>query len=178
MTQELYQNALLFAGEKHAEQCVPGTKANYLLHISNVTMEVMIAHTKSPNFNLDMAIQMAILHDTIEDTETTFNELITNFGESIANGVLALTKNNNLSSKKERMMDSLQRILMQPNEVGIVKLADRITNLQKPPKHWDSNKISLYYQESIHISETLSNKNEYLNQRLLDKISNYKRFLR
>ena len=48
--QELYQKAMKFAGEMHHEQKVPGTNANYLLHISNVAMEVLMAYAHKPDF--------------------------------------------------------------------------------------------------------------------------------
>ena len=40
MIQSIYQKAMKFAGEKHASQKVPGSNANYLLHLSNVAMEI------------------------------------------------------------------------------------------------------------------------------------------
>ncbi|MFT5168236.1 MAG: (p)ppGpp synthase/HD superfamily hydrolase [Saprospiraceae bacterium] len=162
MIQELYQKAMKFAGEKHSNQKVPGTNANYLLHISNVAMEVLTAYYSGNKFDINFAIQTAILHDTIEDTTTDYNELKTEFGEQIATAVQALTKDEKLPSKRERMVDSLNRINQLDNEVGLVKLADRIINLQSPPGHWDDNKISNYLEEAKMIAETLKDKNEYL----------------
>lgn len=175
--QETYQKAIKFAGEKHKDQKVPGTNANYLLHISNVAMEIIWAYKENNNFNINYAIQLALLHDTLEDTETSFKELENNFGEKVAQGVLALTKNENLVTKEERMIDSLNRINELEKEVGIVKLADRITNLQEPPKHWSKDKIDKYLKEAKLISNTLSNKHGYLNKRLLTKITEYKIFI-
>lgn len=177
MTQELYQKAIKFAGEKHKDQKVPGTNSNYLLHISNVAMEIIIAHNANNNFDLNYAVQLALLHDTLEDTDTYFSELLNMFGEKVANGVQALTKNKNISSKKEKMIDSLNRINKLEKEVGMVKLADRITNLQEPPKHWKKDKIQHYLSEAIVINETLNNKNEYLNKRLENKIAEYKKYV-
>lgn len=173
MLQELYQAAFKFAGEKHKNQKVPGTNANYLLHIGNVAMEILVAYANGANFDVNYAVQVAILHDTIEDTNTTFEEVATVFNKSIADGVLALTKNEKLPTKKERMLDSLERINQLNKEVGIVKLADRITNLQKPPAHWSKEKCLTYLEEAKVISSALSEKNEYLNKRLLRKISEY-----
>ena len=51
LDQSLYQKTIKFAGEKHAHQKVPGTNSNYLLHISNVAMEVIAAYMQEPNFN-------------------------------------------------------------------------------------------------------------------------------
>ncbi|UII28301.1 HD domain-containing protein [Fulvivirga maritima] len=177
MIQEIYQSAMKFAGEKHKSQKVPGTEANYLLHISNVAMEVMVAHQAKGDFDLELSIQVAILHDTLEDTETTYEELAQKFSERVAEGVLALTKNAELPSKKERMADSLKRVALLEKEVGLVKLADRITNLQKPPAHWSIEKINGYHQEAKLINQVLSNKNEYLNNRLAAKIEEYEQYL-
>ncbi|WP_425659233.1 HD domain-containing protein [Tenacibaculum ascidiaceicola] len=177
MTQELYQKAIKFAGEKHKDQKVPGTNSNYLLHISNVAMEIILAHNAANNFDLNYAVQLALLHDTLEDTDTDFSELLNMFGEKVAIGVQALTKNKNLDSKKEKMTDSLNRINKLEKEVGMVKLADRITNLQEPPKHWKKDKIQHYLSEAIVINKALNNKNEYLNKRLENKITEYKKYV-
>lgn len=176
MTQELYQQAIKFAGEKHNNQKVPGSSANYLLHISNVAMEIMMAYSANKNFDINFALQLAILHDTIEDTNTTYEELKNNFGERIAKGVEALSKNEDLQTKKVRMMDSLERINLLEKEVGMVKIADRITNLQKPPGHWTLDKINHYIKEAKLIRESLSNKNEYLELRLEGKIKEYSEY--
>lgn len=175
MTQELYQKAIKFAGEKHSEQKVPGTNSNYLLHLSNVAMEVLIAHSFDDVFDIDFAVQIALLHDTIEDTNTTFEDIKSNFGVAIAEAVQALSKNETLQSKREKMMDSLTRINKLAKEVAIVKLADRITNLQTPPRHWNKSKVISYCEEAKLISSTLSDKNEYLNKRLSLKITAYEK---
>ncbi|MBS9461318.1 bifunctional (p)ppGpp synthetase/guanosine-3',5'-bis(diphosphate) 3'-pyrophosphohydrolase [Flagellimonas sp. 389] len=173
MTQELYQKAIKFAGEKHSNQKVPGTNSNYVLHISNVAMEVLMAHHFDNNFDVDFAVQVALLHDTIEDTDTDFEEIKSVFGEAIANAVQALTKDESLPSKQERMTDSLSRINKLQKEVGLVKLADRITNLQTPPDYWSKEKIMKYCEEAKLISNALNNKNAYLNERLDLKIADY-----
>ncbi|NHN24309.1 bifunctional (p)ppGpp synthetase/guanosine-3',5'-bis(diphosphate) 3'-pyrophosphohydrolase [Flavobacterium jejuense] len=173
MTQELYQKAMLFAGEKHSDQKVPGTNSNYLLHISNVAMEIMIAYSNDKNFDLNFAIQTAILHDTIEDTSTNYNEIKDLFGEPIAKAVKALTKDSSIEYKEDRMKDSLNRINELQKEVGIVKIADRITNLQTPPAHWEKEKIIKYCEEAKLILKNLSDKNDYLIKRLQLKIQEY-----
>lgn len=178
MTQELYQKAIKFAGEKHSKQKVPGTNANYLLHISNVAMEVLFAYNFDPSFDIDFAIQTAILHDTIEDTDTDAEEIKQIFSEPIAKAVQALTKDEKLLSKEEKMMDSLIRVNKLQKEVGIVKIADRITNLQTPPEHWTKNKIIKYCKEAKLISSHLNNKNEYLNKRLESKIEEYEQMIK
>ena len=121
-------------------------------------MEVFMAHKEEPNFNIELAIQLALLHDVLEDTPLSFKELEDTFGNIVATGVLALTKNASLD-KKDQMEDSLARILQQGKEVAIVKLCDRITNLQKPPLKWDKEKIKKYHLQAVTIAETLEGKN-------------------
>ena len=132
----LHQTTIKFATIKHVaiNQKVPVTELPYVVHLSNVAMEVLMANANTEDFNVALAIQAALLHDTIEDTDTTFSEVEENFGTAVANAVLALTKNESLP-KEEQMMDNLKRIKKLPYEVWAVKMADRITNLQKPPSH-------------------------------------------
>ena len=170
--QTLYQDAIKFATYKHMEkrQKVKGTKLPYVVHLSNVAMEIFMAAPHSEDFNLIYAIQAALLHDTIEDTQTTFDEIKENFGEDIAIAVLALSKNEKLPKDKQ-IPDSLARIKKLQREVWAVKLADRITNLQPPPPNWSRAKNIKYLKESQTILEELKDGNPYLAKRLEDKIS-------
>lgn len=100
---------MAYAALKHGEQKMP-TRLPYVMHLSNVDMEVILAHQQEHNFNLKEALQLALLHDSLEDTDTSFEDIEHEFGKDIADGVLALTKNQNLQ-KQEQMADSLHRIL-------------------------------------------------------------------
>lgn len=59
----------------------------------------------------------------------------------------------------------------------MVKLADRITNLGTPPKHWDSEKIKKYQKEASLILSCLGNSNIYLAKRLEEKIREYNKYI-
>lgn len=172
--QTKYQKAIQSAAKRHADsnQVIPGTNLPYVVHLSNVAMEILIAAQKTEHFDPEFAIQVALLHDILEDTETTFDELADEFGKEIAQAVLALTKNPELP-KEERMDDSLKRIKALRKEVWAVKLADRITNLQAPPKHWSLEKIKAYQEQAISIYNALKGGNAYLEERILEKISAY-----
>ena len=177
--QTLYQQAIKFSTAKHLEkeQKVPGTDLPYVVHLSNVTMEIIIAAAYSDNFDLDFAVQVALLHDTIEDTSANFDELKNNFGIEIANAVSALTKNTDLP-KEQQMQDSLTRIKKLQSEVWAIKLADRITNLQSPPKYWDNRKVIKYHKEAQIILNVLKDGNEFLAKRLEAKIEEYEKYIR
>jgi (p)ppGpp synthase/HD superfamily hydrolase len=154
--QTLYQETIKYATAKHLEkeQKVPGTDLPYVVHLSNVTMEVIVAAFNTEKFDLGFAIQVALLHDTIEDTSADFGELEGRFGVKIAEAVSALTKNKDLP-KEQQMMDCLVRIKKLQPEVSAIKLADRITNLQQPPVHWDREKRIKYQKEALVILSEL-----------------------
>lgn len=172
--QTIYQKTIAFAAQKHGSQKMPDGLP-YIVHLSNVAMEVFMAHKEEPNFNIELAIQLALLHDVLEDTLLSFKELEDVFDGVVARGVLALTKNTSLD-KKDQMQDSLTRIAEQDKEVAIVKLCDRITNLQKPPVKWDKEKIKKYHLQAVTIAQALDGKNAYLDKRILDKITAYTAF--
>jgi (p)ppGpp synthase/HD superfamily hydrolase len=171
---ERYLAAWNYAAAMHGEQKVPGTQLPYLTHIGAVTMEVLTALAEGSQMaDPDLAVQCALLHDVLEDTPATYAEVAARFGVAVADGVLALTKNKALPSKAEQMADSLTRIRQQPSEVWIVKLADRITNLQPPPAHWDAAKIADYQAESGTILDALGEADGWMAERLRGKIAGY-----
>ena len=138
-----FNKALTFAAAAHQGQTMPGSDLPYLVHLSRVAMEVMIAlHTK-PDLDHSLAIQ-------------------------------ALTKDKSLP-KAEAMADSLARIKKQPQEIWMVKMADRIANLGPPPDYWDVQKILTYRDEAMRIHDELKGANEHLAERLKRKIMDYRK---
>lgn len=171
-----YLTAWRFAAEMHGEQKVPDTQLPYLVHVGAVAMEVMAALAQGSRVDdPDLAVQCALLHDVMEDTPATYADVAERFGVVVADGVLALTKTKTLPSKREQMADSLARIRQQPREVWMVKLADRITNLQLPPAHWTAAKVVAYRAEAQVILDTLGEVDEWLAGRLHRKIARYPR---
>lgn len=170
--QDLYVRALDFAEELHRSQKVPGTDRPYVTHLAKVSMEVMAALFHHPDAHADLAVACAILHDAIEDTEATFELIHEVFGSEVAAGVSALTKDYRIP-KEDQMRDSLDRILQQPSEIAMVKLADRITNLAPPPAHWNKAKCLAYQAEAGIILQRLGHASSFLAQRLQSRIDTY-----
>ena len=171
-SQELYIKAFKFAAEAHKTQKVPGSDLPYIVHIAMVCMEIMAALSAlcvEDDLDGDLAIQCALLHDVIEDVGIKYDNLKNKFGIKVADGVNALSKNKDIKSKKAQMIDSLERIKEQPKEVWMVKMADRISNLQPPPFYWDQEKTSEYKEEAKLIYDNLKNANKLL-RKLFDKI--------
>lgn len=173
--QELIAKAWFFASRVHKEQHYPGEQLPYLTHIGNVMMEVMAV---SPLLDdTELALICAILHDTIEDTVVTYEDIVNEFGTLVADGVMALSKDETLPTKREQMLDSLKRIELQPKEVWVVKMADRVANLGKPPHYWSVEKMEVYRDEAQIILDHLSPANEVMAKRLEEKIEQYRNYI-
>ncbi len=171
--QDEYTRAYLFAARAHKGQAWPGDPAlNYMVHVNLVCMEVIAALQVEPGHDEDLAIKCALLHDVIEDTQVSRDEIRAEFGLAVANGVKSLSKNPDLS-KTLKMADSLRRIQQQPREIQMVKLADRIVNLLPPPEDWAADQIKSYRDESILILETLGSASKFLAARLAARIREY-----
>jgi (p)ppGpp synthase/HD superfamily hydrolase len=175
-SQDDYVRAYRFAAQAHLGQTVPGKDLPYITHPSLVSMEVIAALGAEPGRDGNLAIQCALLHDVIEDTDVVLEQLEAIFGKAVAQGVLALSKDETLE-KSRQMPDSLRRIQQQPGEVWMVKLADRISNLAPPPYYWTKEKIASYREEAIEIHDALHSASPFLAARLLDKIEAYKAYL-
>jgi (p)ppGpp synthase/HD superfamily hydrolase len=169
---ELYIKACRFAAQAHRGQLIPSSDLPYLLHLNLVSMEILAALSAEAGHDGDLAVTCALLHDTIEDTDTTYAQIESLFGTKVADGVAALSKNLDLE-KSQQLADSLDRIASQPTEIWMVKLADRITNLQPPPAHWDTAKIRRYRDEAIEIHTRLQAASPFLASRLAEKIQDY-----
>jgi (p)ppGpp synthase/HD superfamily hydrolase len=171
-SRDLYMRAWHFASARHVAQKVPSSDLPYITHVGAVAMEVLATLALESFAEPDLAVACALLHDTVEDTETTREDREKEFGTAVAAGVVALSKDDALP-KEERMADSLRRILLQPREVWLVKLADRTVNMEPAPAHWPSEKRRTYQRQATEILETLGAASPSLAARLRDKIARY-----
>lgn len=170
--QEAWLRAWRFASRAHAGQNIPGRDLPYLVHLGAVAMEVTVAHQLVSFERPTLAIQCALLHDVLEDTQAAAEEVEALFGADVLAGIRALSKDPALP-KATAMADSLARIRAQPREVWAVKLADRITNLAAPPSSWQADKIERYKQEATLILAELGGAHEPLAARLAFRIAAY-----
>lgn len=171
------QRAWKLASEKHDGQkyggSVEGQQIEYLEHIGSVLLEVQNAIKNDKSIDVKRASLGAVFHDLLEDTDCERESIRLSYGRDILEIVEALTKNENLPSKKEMMEDSLSRIKNTYKEAAVVKMADRISNLYSPPFYWDKNRMIEYVSEARMIHEKLSEYNLYLGERLMTKIEKY-----
>lgn len=173
--QDLATKAWNFACQRHAEegQLVPGTKVQYSRHFGSVVMEVMsVLHAEEQEYDANLAVLCAILHDTVEDTKTTPEEIADNFGQAVADGVRALSKKDKASGEPIPG-DYFDRIKAQPREVWLVKMADRVVNLQPPPSGWTREKCVNYKEEAKKILRAFRSASAVMAYRLEKKIEQY-----
>ncbi len=149
----LLNKAYVYAMKKHGEQI----RANGDPYFSH-PLEVAAILT---DLHLDEAtIAVALLHDTIEDTDATRTEIDEIFGERIGNLVEGLTKLKriDLVSKKAEQAENLRRLLLAISDdirVLLVKLADRLHNM-RTLHHVKPHKRARIAQETMEIYAPLA----------------------
>ncbi len=168
MNLERFYDVLFFALRAHQGQKMKfPSDMDYSAHLFGVAF-IALNFSKDNDVDLNQVVSIALLHDTIEDTDVTYEEVEIRFGKEIADGVLALTKNENLP-KEFQMEDCLNRILkLNKKEVAIVKLADRCFNTRCRVENWSLEKQEKYINEAKNICDKigfycLPLKNEILN---------------
>ena len=128
--------ALHFAAEKHRDQRRKGQCASpYINHPIEVA-ELLVRVGQVSEVAL---LQAAVLHDTVEDTETTFQELEERFGTDVRAMVEEVTDDKTLP-KEERKRRQIERAPHLSAGARQIKLADKTCNVRdlvtKPPLDW------------------------------------------
>jgi len=165
--QDFYNKTLFYAAAAHNGQFYAGNLP-YVIHVCMVADEVLAADRIEPFSNIKDAVQIALLHDVLEDTPITKEEMLLHFSPEVVHGVDLLTKKDGLP-----LSEYFKGIKDGGRDVSAIKMCDRIINLQKPPASWDANKIFEYYEESKVILEMLGWSSDYISGRLKMKIELY-----
>jgi len=90
----------------------------------------------------------ALLHDTVEDTGTTYDEIRDGFGETVAKLVAEMTDDKSLK-KKDRKEKQVEHAPDLSDGAKLIKIADKISNVREiaydPPRKWSGARKSKYY---------------------------------
>ncbi len=158
----LVLKALSFAAEKHRDQRRKGIEAspyinhpimlaNVLWHVGGVSDAVVIA--------------AAMLHDTVEDTQTTPEELEQQFGKQVCDIVLEVTDDQHLPPVLRKRL----QVIKAPHTTHmakLVKLADKICNvrdiLDAPPAGWTLARKRRYFDWAKEVVDSMRGTNERL----------------
>ena len=138
--------ALAFAADKHRDQRRKDAAASpYINHpIALASVLVREGGVADPD-----VLAAALLHDTVEDTQTTPVELAAAFGPAIAAIVEEVTDDKSLP-KAERKRLQVEHAAAMSRQAKLVKLADKICNLRDmadhPPAKWDLARRREYFE--------------------------------
>ena len=158
----LLAKAWNFAAQKHAAQRRKGVAQEpYVNHLAEVAELVAVA-TDGTDANL---VAAAVLHDTIEDTETTAGELAQGFNEDICRLVLEVTDDKSLAYqvRKDRQVSTAAT---KSDRAKVLKLADKTANLRSlaksPPVDWDAAQRRQYLDWCNEVVAGLRGANRWL----------------
>ena len=131
--------AARFAAERHSDQRRKDIKSSpYINHVLSVA-EVLTHH----GIEDIITLQAALLHDTIEDTETSPDELDDLFGSEVLSVVLEVTDDKSLD-KVERKRIQIEKSPHLSDRAKLVKLGDMISNVTdvgaNPPADWSQER--------------------------------------
>ncbi|MGQ0545950.1 MAG: HD domain-containing protein [Betaproteobacteria bacterium] len=141
----LLLEALAFAAHKHRDQRRKDAGASPYINHPIALADVLVNEGGVTDVEVICA---ALLHDTVEDTDTTHEELANAFGSRIARIVAEVTDDKALA-KDERKRLQVEHAPSLSHEAKLVKLADKICNLrdvaERPPAKWDRARQREYF---------------------------------
>ena len=141
----LILKVVAFAAEKHRHQRRKDPDASpYINH--PIALADVLLHEGSVT---DTAVlSAALLHDTLEDTQTTPAELAHHFGREVQSIVMEVTDNKKLKRHKRKELQ-MKHAPMLSTKAKLVKLADKICNLRDvashPPPRWSLRRRIEYF---------------------------------
>jgi (p)ppGpp synthase/HD superfamily hydrolase len=161
---DLILDAAAFAADRHRMQRRKDVDASpYINH------PLALAHILSREGNVsDPAVLCAaLLHDTVEDTETTVEELERLFGTEVASIVAEVTNDETLPKAEQKRLQ-VANAASKSRGAKLVKLADKIGNLRDiaatPPADWSAERRAEYYRWSRDVVAGLRGVNPALEQ--------------
>ncbi len=144
MTKQLI-TALAFAADKHKNQRRKDADASPYINHPIALANLLLNEAGVEDQRVLIA---AVLHDTIEDTDTTEQELVRHFGKDVADIVLEVTDDKALP-KAERKRLQIEHAAHISRRAKLVKLADKICNLRdisaSPPAGWSVDRKREYF---------------------------------
>ena len=136
--------AASFAAEKHKRQWRKDIDGSpYINH----PLAVAAFLTDVGGISDENVIAAALLHDTIEDTQTTPDELMAHFGDVVTRIVLEVSDDPAWSTAERKALQ-LNKARTLSHEAHLIKLADKFCNvhdiMHAPPAHWHDAQKSEY----------------------------------
>jgi guanosine-3',5'-bis(diphosphate) 3'-pyrophosphohydrolase len=162
---EVVLRAVAFAAWKHRDQRRKDADASPYVNHPIALAEVLWTegHVRDP-----VVIAAALLHDTLEDTETRVSELLGNFGPEVTAIVEEVTDVQWLK-KGSRKKLQVSRASRSSDGAKLVKLADKISNLRdiiaSPPEGWSLQRKQEYFDWAKSVVDQVRGTNAKLERR-------------
>lgn len=141
-----FVKALAFAAGKHRNQRRKDAEASPYINHPIALADILV---NEGGVTDGLVLCAAVLHDTIEDTKTTVEELKEQFGPRVTSIVLEVTDDKSLDKdvRKQKQIEHAPHI---SREAKLVKLADKISNLRdilaSPPADWPPERKQKYFE--------------------------------
>ena len=138
-------DALAFAADKHRRQRRKDPEASPYINHPISLARVLSVEGRVRDVKV---LAAAVLHDTLEDTETTYEELHERFGQTIAGVVREVTDDKTLSAPERKRLQ-IEHAGQLSRRARLVKLADKTCNLRdlitNPPREWGLQRRRDYF---------------------------------
>jgi guanosine-3',5'-bis(diphosphate) 3'-pyrophosphohydrolase len=144
-----------FAAKKHRKQRRKGKKQRpYIGHCIEVARILAdIGGVEDPD-----VLAAAFLHDTVEDTKATPEEIRERFGSSVEQMVLELTDDKSLEKNERKRLQVEHAPNLSPG-AKLIKLADKISNVREictdPPMKWNVDRRRKYFEWSKQVVDAM-----------------------
>ena len=170
MSHTLILKAAHFSAQKHSTQRRKDENASpYINHPISVALAIaQIGGVDDPEI-----LAAALLHDTLEDTETTPEELEDEFGKKVCEYVLDVTDDKTLpkDERKRRQIEHAKKI---SKGAALIKLGDKISNvtdvINNPPEDWDINRRKEYLDWAEKVIENCPKVNDRMENKFQEII--------
>jgi len=173
------QEVIAFAKKRHEGQKRDDGSdyfENHVKRVIDVTRFHYVCHAKDfSNSHLQLLVQTAALHDTIEDTATQFQEIESMVDYRVAAAVKQLTRIRIAGITREQHFENLLNHVSTYDELAcVVKIFDRSKNVQDVPNSgWDLKRQSRYLRESLQLYSALFDRAFDLDIEYLGKANDY-----
>lgn len=163
--------AISFAAEKHGDQKRKGADGEPYINHPLEVLNLLTTVGGVEDFDVLIA---AVLHDTIEDTKTTAEEIERLFGAKVRRMVLELTDDKSLP-KAERKRLQIEHAPHISRGAQQIKLCDKISNvgdiLENPPDGWSDKRRREYVEWGERVVDGLRGANARLEKRFDELIA-------
>ena len=152
---KLLLKALAFAAHKHRDQRRKDVEASPYINHPIALGNILCNEGHITDIEVICA---ALLHDTIEDTDTTATDLEREFGRNICEIVLSVTDDKSLPPQTRKQLQ-IEHAAHSSDQAKLVKLADKISNVRdianSPPPSWDLQRRQKYFDWSRQVVDQL-----------------------